>query len=464
MLTQTQEVSGKTSDIKEKPNLRAAPRLTDDQQRGLDAALDFADSSPPRGRFVFSGLAGTGKTTTMIECIRQLKASGARPAICTPTGKAAHVINSKQSEFQAMTLHKVLTESPLSSLRKIHEELDALELKRAQGTQTAEEEARELFLLDELARVKKEGENLSFRPRLPEDVEASFDILLFDEASMIGQREHYAKYIYPIGLPYMFFGDGAQLPPVKDDPAVDFSRADVRLDKILRQGAESGILHVAHSVHKGKVPHSSTLKQFSDVTIIPTHESRDILAFAQDHQYIVWTNKERWKLNGYVRSLRGYAGHSGRDYWPNIGEKLLVNENDETLRLLKGQLITVESCTECVRYPDNRYLCDITFTDDMNRLRSLTISLTDMCATQTLHRESEYIEKSARKNADQKGVSMRWPYAVTAHTAQGSEWDKCVVVGSMMPESVPDWKKWWYTAITRAKDELVLASYHFAHE
>ena len=49
-----------------------------------------------------------------------------------------------------------------------------------------------------------------------------------------------------------------------------------------------------------------------------------------------------------------------------------------------------------------------------------------------------------------------YAYAITTHKAQGSEWDKVLVVEERFPFDKEEHIKWLYTAITRAKERLVI--------
>lgn len=448
------------------PSSAPQVELTPAQNRVREDSLDFVRKA--RGtseEFIVAGLAGTGKTTTMAAVLGELKAAGVRAAVCTPTGKAAHVINSKQKHFLAQTLHKTLTKRPFDALAKIHAELDSLEELARTRDLTPDEITKEAELLKRLDSEKKVGDNLSFEPEEVEKLYAQYDCLIFDEASMIGKAKTYDRLIQHVELPRLYFGDGGQLPPVKDSPAVNFRFANHKLTEILRQDADSGILQFAHGVNKGIVMKLRDMAGYPDLRAVKSCSTAAVREFAPDHQFITWTNKERHSLNEMVRPIRGFdvskldAEHKSR---PLEGEQIMVAENNETYRLLRGQLLTVQSCSEHPQYSHNPYLAFIVCVDDQGRERALPISLDDMTPRALFQNESH--DKKMRYIAGKVGVDMRWPYAVTAHTAQGSEWDKVCVIGSMMPEGHRDWKTWYYTAVTRAKNELVIASHYFAHD
>jgi exodeoxyribonuclease-5 len=49
-----------------------------------------------------------------------------------------------------------------------------------------------------------------------------------------------------------------------------------------------------------------------------------------------------------------------------------------------------------------------------------------------------------------------YAYAITCHKAQGSEWDKVLVFEESFPFDKTEHRRWLYTAITRAKEKLVI--------
>ena len=52
--------------------------------------------------------------------------------------------------------------------------------------------------------------------------------------------------------------------------------------------------------------------------------------------------------------------------------------------------------------------------------------------------------------------SFAYGYAITCHKAQGSEWDKVLVLEEKFPFDKEEHKRWLYTAVTRAAEKLVL--------
>jgi ATP-dependent exoDNAse (exonuclease V) alpha subunit len=52
---------------------------------------------------------------------------------------------------------------------------------------------------------------------------------------------------------------------------------------------------------------------------------------------------------------------------------------------------------------------------------------------------------------------VKFGYAITCHKAQGSEWQNVFVkCSSHLKTNTPDYFRWLYTAITRAKKQLLV--------
>lgn len=439
----------------------ASPTLNDKQRHALSEALRFADN-PANAVFMVSGLAGTGKTTVLKETVTSLIASGLRPAVCTPTGKAAHVINQKaEGQFLAKTLHKTLSIRPIDNHAEAHKRLDELDMKSHGEGLTDEELKEEQHLLDNLDATSPN--RLSFEPvSIPEFV-AGCDLLVFDEASMIGKNKTYDKLISRIPLPKIFFGDAAQLPPVQDVPALALDRADVRLTDIMRQAADSGILPVSHYVQARKDwPSLKEIGKYKDITVRKDFHPDMIAGFEGTHQILCWKNVTRHEVAKRVRAARG-VGFVTEDYpfLPVVGESVMVDDNDDEKRLLKGQMLKI---TKIKGYSGagNPFMLSVECKDEEGKIRHLTLSISDLCEGYELPPSFGTAQRlfNMRRWADKEGIKVMWPYCLTVHKAQGSEWDKVLYLAEM-PQNNPEWRKHAYTAMTRAISEVVLCDFAF---
>jgi exodeoxyribonuclease-5 len=151
----------------------------------------------------FAGYAGTGKTT----CVKVLAEKLPTFACCAFTGKAAHVMRQKGMK-EASTIH---------------------------------------------SRIYKlvRGPNRKFEFVLRQRYELGCEGFLVDEASMVGGKLH--DDLLSFGLPIVFVGDSAQLPPVCATDIFLMQEPMYRLVEIHRHAGE--IAHFAQHIRKGKLPH-----------------------------------------------------------------------------------------------------------------------------------------------------------------------------------------------------------------
>lgn len=444
--------------------------LTDTQQQIVEATAATANRSSRN--LVVAGLAGAGKTTALVEGVRGIIDAGLRPCVCAPTGKAASVINKKQNIFTAATIHSRLTRGVIDVDAKKLEQVSAFSRRLEDTTQadplTEDEKKEYSTLLEQLdanarkVRTQNNRDSLKFELVEVDDFLDKYDCLVFDESSMIGKHKIYPM-IDRIPVPKIFFGDSAQLPPVKDFPAIDLQKPDYYLDKILRQAGDSPIIPLSHYIHnKRDYPHKSKIA-CEDIHVIDNNREHVVAGYEKTHQVIVWTNKERYSINKRVRAAHGFDFASQKyPFLPMVGEKLVVDENDTSMNLLKGQLITVTEVQPDWYNPNlNPYIVRIAGEDETGYKRDFIIGMVDMAETyQVPNTSDERRAKHHRIVANKCATAMRWSYCFTCHNAQGSEWENVMVINSMPPGN-KEWAPWTYTAVTRARKHLVLADYQF---
>jgi AAA domain/UvrD-like helicase C-terminal domain len=451
-------------------------KLTPEQETLVNKAVAFAEkcrSHPDYStlgsieEFVIAGKAGTGKTTATMEIVRRLKELGFKPCVMAPTGKAAHVLNSKNPELEATTIHKALSTHPIDFLAPIHAKLNDLDKQAMIQPLTDQQKEEESELYKQLDSAKKSPiSTLGFEPTTTEEFTADGrDIIICDEASMVGLKSIYNPLMAHIRVPKIFIGDSAQLKPVLDVPAINLDHPDAKLETIMRQAEGSGILTFAHNISKGMVMTRKGASKYSDLTIVPDHDVKALLPFLKDHTVICHTNKERHKFNTATRQERGVKFENRKyPFLPCIGEMLVVDTNMPDQRLLRGQLLEViEDCSIKSYFPMiNPYLANIKVRDDSGRERKLYVNIADLVGTDPLLKNKT--EDSKYRHYANKKLAVRFSYSFTSHSAQGSEFDKVAVVGSMMPDAGGETDQWYYTAATRAKHALVIASYYYAHD
>lgn len=248
-------------------------KLTEEQEAAVEAF--GAVYSGKRRRMTLGGYAGTGKTTVIRAIVERYPED---VVVCTPTGKAAHVLRSKGVD--AVTMHSLI-------YRPIVTE-DGLDFER-----------------------------LSNKDR--------FRAAIVDEASMLSSRliKDFAAKAHAV----LYVGDHGQLEPVGDDPGL-MKNLDIELRHIHRQAAGSPIIRFAHNVRQGNDPMT-----YGDAAYVQHGGTADLAKF---DVVLCGYNDSRVRLNAWIRKQRGYSGRL-----PEVGEQVICLRNDKDWQVWNGMMGTV---------------------------------------------------------------------------------------------------------------------------
>ena len=268
-------------------------QLSKDQSTAFNDITDwyvYHQNSVPF--LTMGGYAGTGKTTLM--SLLQDKLNNATIAYCAYTGKAASVLRKKLNE------HNQDIENNCS-VSTIH----SLIYKPK---------------LDEHGQVK----GWDKKPNI------DADLVVIDEASMIGQGVHEDLLSY--GVPLLYVGDHGQLPPINEsfnlmqDPML-------RLETPHRFSENSPLIKLSMLARlEGKIPFG----EFSDkVKKLPKSEisknNGDISNFVKSKSLLNGSavivcgfNKTRIGLNAKIRDHNEFTEHT-----PMIGDRVICLKNNK---------------------------------------------------------------------------------------------------------------------------------------
>lgn len=441
-------------------------QLNQQQSEARDGILGFIAQGDDDS-YVMAGLAGTGKTTLVCEILGELKSRGKRIALIAPTGKAATVLNSKQQHYKATTIHSLLYKRPNDAMSELIDQIEAATASLEFATANGPPE-RVTLLQDEISGLKAKldgvyctSNKLTFHPRDPEEVRQNFDCIFVDEASMVG--EDLIRDINQLRLPTVYLGDPNQLFPVGQDRfSVRLDKPNVRLTEIMRQGADSPILSLSREILKAK----GMPRNFHGV---PTTRNSNPLPtfnkFNGDIQFICYMNNTRRGVNKTLRDvIVGAARDKEYPFLPVTGERLMIDANEPDKGLMKGDVVT---CNRVLYYrPDGKredYIATIECTDRLGVKQSLAIHLNDLMLTEG-HKmgisdnrggRTEYENDHYRfcAGAYYQATKVLFPYAITCHKAQGSEWKNVAVYNDPHASAKV---QYLYTAVTRAREGLEL--------
>lgn len=441
--------------------------------------------------FPIAGYAGTGKSTLISFIVEEIQERlGERLDIryVAYTGKAALVMNNKG--LSATTLHKLI---------KIPDTIwnDDLGKTELVFRNRNEAERRELNRKVDLA-VIDEG---SMVPRyMVEDLRRDYGGIKF---LILGDPAQ----LPPVnGRPNDIFEDLSD---------------DMVLDEIHRQAANNPIIQLSTKIREMKPINRVNTKGLAVISekdynrFEKKFERKGKGIFIKDgeprfDQIIVRYNNSRQKLNRMIRKSLGFTKtsiSSGKSlYLPQEGDKVLCfqnndkvvaeSENGDKFPLVNGMVGTCLSDAKDIvvrKEPDkNKNNGIITFRADIEADMGEGVKFKDVLIRQCLFEKYDNSKIDGRLMFDGERVNyFGFGYSLTSHKSQGSEWDKVLVKNEIIPfdkwvyfnwrdkefrytvlgfddekaavkyswnRYVKECRGWVYTAVTRAKNDLLLAT------
>lgn len=232
----------------------------------------------------------------------------------------------------------------------------------------------------------------------------------------------------------------------------------------MRQAAESEIIQLTMKIRNGE---SFNYFKGNEVQVLKKGSlNTGMLTWAD--QIICATNASRISLNNQMRNLLGYYGmpQNGermiclRNYWEDLsddGNSALVNG---TTGIIQNPFETYRMAPRYVKMRNHKMdeICGDFIADDGHTFNSVKmdrkmIETGEPCLD---WREAYALGKLRNKIGDIAPRHFSFGYAITAHKAQGSEWDKVLVIEERFPFDKKEHARWLYTSATRASSRLVL--------
>ncbi len=398
--------------------------LTPEQVEAENSIADWFYRST-RPTFVLTGYAGTGKTSLIKHavCEKLSLVPDVSAAFVTPTGKAATVLIKKG--IPACTVHRLIYQSFT--------------------------EETEMLLNGKKIKVEK----LSFRRR--ESIDSGIKLIVLDEASMVSDEVIYD--ILNFGVKVLLCGDNCQLPPVEGLNSF-LTIPDFSLKSIVRQAQDNPIIQLSVYAREGKhIPYGNYgNKAFVLNRRNFTGERRKKL-LVRAEQIICGLNKTRTKINDEVRAALGYSG------LPKDGEKLICTVNNWEQYIdseMKFNLVNgiIGRAIEPF-YDEGNFMGFTQFLPDFLDEKcpeALPFDAGIFMNGEYRYRHGDYFEKFDEDgNATGAFTLNRFEYAycISCHKAQGSEFESVIVFDESYAFK-EDAARWLYTAITRAKDRLII--------
>lgn len=405
--------------------------LSEEQREVIAMCMDFIFNGDKQ-TLVISGVAGSGKTTVIKELVdilnATLKDSISVPiAVMTFTGKASSVLREKGIPI-ARTIHS-------------HLYIPIIDNNMLVGFDKAGKETYE-----------------------------GTCCFIVDEASMISNSM--LDDMLSFGIPVLFFGDKEQLPPVEGrDTDNIMQHYDVHLDKIHRQAAGNPIIQLSKQIREtGTFDKEYFRKHHSNhVRFIKSYDVTKQHLSSPDNKYDIMlcgTNKRRFRLNNLYRVSNEYTTN-----FPQRNERVICLKNsyavsngmDGMKSIYNGEIFIVEAVTPlmehdlCRRHGIAARTYDLTTED---RKRKVRVSTPDLYwEEEKVAPDFLGIMNSINKNQNDFPplVPLNYGYAITVHKAQGCEFDDVLFVDEDVSFFL-DRRRFRYTAVTRAKERITIAT------
>lgn len=382
--------------------------LSHDQKIALETLIDWYDSSTKKPFITLGGYAGTGKTTLLAELrkVLQEKSPKLRIGFVSYTGKAARVLHATLQRDNVLlkqdsvgTIHSLIY-SPV---------------------------------------VNDKEEIIGWKQK----DEVDRDLIIIDEGSMVDGQIW--KHLLSYKVPIIAVGDHGQLPPIRGSFNL-MDQPEIILNQIHRQAEKNPIIGISiqareHGfIRPGR--YGDLVVKYSREDPDAQYDMNDILQnFSEDTLVLCGFNATRKRLNSFIRQSLGFDRPK-----PEAGERVICLRNNHKKQVFNGMIGTIDSIE---RSTDDWYDARIRM-DGEEGLYSGLIS------------RAQFGNEVAMNFTDKRqeimgGDLFDFGYALTVHKAQGSQARKVVLFEERFSKmSDDDWRKWLYTGVTRAQEELVI--------
>ncbi|MCB0536032.1 MAG: AAA family ATPase [Bacteroidetes bacterium] len=432
---------------------------TIEQKSALVGMSDFVSEENGDDFFILSGAAGTGKTSITTALIGYLNSRSIFYKIAAPTGRAARILGRKSKTVNS-TIHSLIYKTHVNSeTGEVHFTLKENEV-----------DDFSIYIIDEASMIN------SVKVRSEDSLFSSDDSLLNDLIQFVKSGNSDNKII--------FLGDENQLPPIHEEDSKALSRtyllnkfnlkgSSYHLTEVKRQEDGSYILKNATALREAIEIHQ---QQFYPTNLGKQSYWQATDSYIKDYQQngfdhivsIGATHKMNMAFNKTVRS-KIYGDRAKvleqddllilNQTWKRNGVNLYSGDHIIVKSVDLGQVEFVAGLKfvpVSISYLDledeEQVLDDYFLIDSIMEPKGISRELEGKLRLERYKKNKVYRE-SGNPSDDRYVGAIRATYghSITCHKAQGGEWNKVLLNSYYMPSL-----RYQYTAITRAKRELIL--------
>ena len=374
---------------------------------------------------IVTGLPGTGKTTILSTLCKILSDEKNHTLLIAPTGIASKRA-SDLTGLDAMTVHRAFGAGQPADEDKKKSDYEAVK------KEIEEKQARSISSsIDPSSRIWKHN---FLNPRTE-------SVVIIDEASMIDLHLLW-RVLQGVrnDCRIILVGDVEQLPPV----GAGFVLSDmiessviprIHLTEIFRQGEGSGVTLAAHKVHEGKMPSPNKdfvfMGRYNNYDILECllEECKKLKYDEVDFHVMSPTHHGKVGVTNLNKELRAVLN-------PDIGARSIRIGNDN---IREGDRVMITR---------NEYDLGV-YNGDIGIIKKI-----DKVSVQVLFKGSK--DQLLDIPRDQIKRLLRLAYATTVHKSQGLEYDTIIMPMSGGFSNKLLQRSLLYTAITRAKNKVIL--------
>lgn len=404
-------------------------------------------SNPTRPVISITGPAGAGKSTVLAAAAHRNPTA----AVLAPTNKAATVLRNK-GITRAITVHAALyTPTEISRHRKT-----------AEGVTVYQKDEAGNDLLDSRGQPIPEitHTDLAFDLR-SEGLEALPPTAFVDESSMLS--ETVLADLHATFRNVVLIGDKFQLPPVKSKDVFALHPPALELQEVHRTALESPILRWANEMRLARAitppqldEHALRVCKFNNTKLWQS-------IVANECQAVCFSNRLRHIINANIRAERGLPRYSlaAGEQIVSLDNIRLTIDGRPMLKFYNGEILTLAETAPSAQDASSFYHpVTLKFTEGRSH-RMWPFWLKGFWEEYSTPSWNNRIYRM-RQRGELYGAPLLADnaYALTAHKAQGSEWNNVAVfhqqeslsrvLGGLMAT------RWLYTAVTRARQRLLM--------
>jgi exodeoxyribonuclease-5 len=483
----------------------------DDIMRWVERSYMGDDSNP---LLTLGGYAGTGKSTLVSLVAEQANL----PAFCAYTGKATSVLRRKLREAGTATvgaqrpgrdgapslerkpfcgtIHSLiyrpcacLEPQPVALEKPCPEKNCPHETQWAMGGSVCGGGHVDLIEDEKAFEKLKAKTKLIYAQKGPDGVciacgdrqwirrealDRHYDLIIVDEASMVDDKM--LRDLLSYQIPILAVGDHGQLPPVGGSGSL-MKAPMLRLERIHRQAEGNPIIALSKMIREeGRLPQADLgdAVRFGHLRFVDRIlEERYEDASAErllEMGLACYTNRRRVGLNTSVRRARGIA-RTGHEL-PVEGEHVVCLRNikarDGSPPIANGMRGVLTSNAvpspkfdvrgdKKISESETHLRGTIAFPEDEIDERPYEMLWKQFGRDKTFNRPEDLARETGIFSFAMAGALFDFGFAMTVHKMQGSQFDDLVVCAERPgPVSDDDWRRWLYTAVTRAALKLTI--------